>query len=75
MSLHTIGIGHRSHIQICSTQTDVLTTAFFGDKDGGRGWQHGGAIAAWILPTPNSYTANVTRATRASSAPAWDAHA
>ena len=37
MSSHTIGTGHSSHIQICSTQTDVLTTAFFGDGDGGRG--------------------------------------
>jgi len=29
--------------------------AFFGDGDGGWGRQHGGAIAAWILPTPNSF--------------------
>ena len=27
MSLHTMGIDHRSHIQKCSTEIDVLMTA------------------------------------------------
>ena len=67
------------HIQICSTQIDGRTTAFFGDGDGSWGRRCSGAIAAWILLTPNSYsyrpTANLTRATRASPAPAFDARA
>ena len=41
-----VGINHRSHIQLCSTQIDVLTMAFFGNGDGGWGRQHSGAIAA-----------------------------
>jgi len=46
-------------------------TAFFGNGDGGRGRQCGGAITAWILQTPNSFSyskRNVPR--RASPAPA-----
>ena len=68
MSLHTcalpraIGIGH-----MCVTQSDTFRyldmldsdrsrmMAFFGDGDGGRGWWRGGAIAVWILQTPNSF--------------------
>ena len=35
--------------------SDGRTTAFFGDGDGGRE-RCGGAIAAWILLTPNSFS-------------------
>jgi len=31
-------------------------TVFFGDGDGGRGQWRSGAIAAWMLQTPNSFS-------------------
>ena len=74
---HKYRIYHRYYIgmdHMCITQSDTFRyarSAFFGDGDGGRGH---GAIAAWILTTPNSFYskfANVTRATHATPAPAY----
>ena len=47
---------------MCVTHSDTFRyswlswSAFFGDGDGGQGRQCRGAIAAWILPTPNSFS-------------------
>ena len=63
---------------MCVTQSDTFRyalSAFFGDGDGGRERR---AIAAQILTTPNSFYSkfvNVTRATRASPAPAYETRA
>jgi len=45
--------------------------AFFGDGDGGQGWQRGRAITAWILQSA-SPTANVSHASCVSPAPAYN---
>jgi len=54
------GIGHMCVTQSdtfrCSTQIDAQKTALFGDGDGCWGWWRSGAITAWILQTPNSFS-------------------
>jgi len=67
--------------RMCITQSDTFRytrlrycLAFFGDGDGGRGWGH----HSLDTTTPKGFYskfANVTRATCASPAPAYMAHA
>ena len=58
ISLHTIGIGIG---HMCVTQSDTFRlrlwmTACFGNGGGGWGRRHSGAITAWILQPPNSFS-------------------
>ena len=75
MSLHTIGIGHMriygdtfryAQLREMCGRWSLAMEMEIGDDS-----KHGGAIAAWILQTPNYiasyYTANVTRAACASN--------